>query len=1775
MYSSGGQRYPPNSGQYQGRLLPAPSSGQGLLPPPSSGQALLPPPSSGQSLLPHPGNIPNQENMACQGNVPYQRNLSCQANAFVPGVTQHLTVIQPLSCLPTPLFVPTSARNNCPPVPTAATMFPVSSYQPLPRPVFASGLPPTPVPPCSIPGNQGQISPNRSTNIGTNISPGSYRPPDPFSPTSPHQQPQSDIPPLLPSPMVPQPLFRRGMNTPTKKQSTNADRSLNKTEKADLYRTFGVVLQEHGPLEVTDKRLLSVFMGLTPFQRQGIKYLGGLKDFFQQSQIFDLDGDVVCLVWQKEEELTGKKPTGSDNQQDAKVQQPSKFATPAKGGRSSASPVLASPQKPSTARAGEKVSDGRGQGKALVPGNRVPGDQVPEHQAESSNETEGSDEDGIDDEWEGEEEEEEEGEYGWWLIDSIHGEEEDWKSVSPLQGRIGGGYFDDFRLLEKEDNKDPDEEYRKLLTLSSPTESNDAESTISDKSEGPVPLLASSPSPSNDAKKPVVESPRESQESSQERWTDAESSAEEIDQESIPQDGMCTPEEWDKELGENDAVERQAGGKELGSITTESFNKGSELPEAPTPCMEDKSGDEEIVYGSWSIHQAEDDVLLVEVVEGSTDDVESRSAEEEGSGTGAVGDMESETSAAVDEESGTGAARDDKSGTGAAGDDESGTGATGDEESGEEGGPAVEGTQVCNQSASADDQHGEDIITEVIKDADEVVVSSSVVTEEDVGDGELSSIISKLDIVSQSEPSVTPDDVPTREDKHEEGIAKELLTYPDDSCGPGGDSSITLLTPKELESRDIRQDGERDQSFNTSMIDKVLARSVGVTAAPLLSHKSVSTKDVKTRSCKVNTKVLVTVSRGTETGEDPRVEKLQEDLAKKTEKCVLLSADVGDMRDKLIHQKNQHMTERRDLEEQLGILNKKQQESQRKLQGRASVEISELQKVTEELKDSENQLKAARSKIHRADKENSSLTKELEKTTRQLLDLEQSQAKQASTMDESTCTAGLDPPENQAQSQEIGLLKMRARSAEQKVLELQYQYAMQSVNKALQESQYIFRMYGNSLLSSSHQESLRVRWLNYQSYIKEKTDEVAATFYSALKALQENVPLAEVPSFKAQLIKTFNPCEQTQAAPSMTSLFSGPGTMPQTYPAPTTPAGARVSADVSSLSGASQPSMAGANIRSNMMEQHTIRQPPPGLLGESLTVPRPIAVTVPPAVPPGLGSLQINAATLGMPFTQAHTQRAAPGKVLRRAPRKTPKAFLAANFMSTFNHTTKVYGARAPVDSKDGVIGVPFPQGLPSQESTGAVDDWLDTLDTNSQVTGQSQVTKSVVQQPPPGFQGLQSTVPVGTSQLSNTTQTQGNELPNIRVPPPVNLSRHIVIGRGRTHAAGAPRVFFPGGGSQKTGEKTEQSSEQKVSSSGPSDVTPSLTSTSSQMSSRSLSPFQVDAAPPAGVKRGSPAGAACGEGPSENGVGLPTTSQHPMAKARPASAGDASALSTRPESSQPTLVGSKARSASLGQPVGSSAEQAKASAPALDAEAKPSSSVDTASFSNIAANPKNPRIDVTDIPPRFRARQARMPYHRGAEGPYGSDGKQGGSDGDSSGDGWTTKTSQQAGKRKGKTVNLVEQQARLMKEYSSLARSHNTGTGGGTRDKPKPKGSLDKLISYLSKQFQNMTRQELTDAILQVRLDHNGSLSGIAMGTIISEASNYLKRSQKQKKAKDIVSMCVVCQEEMEGNPNKRKLDCGHTFHSGCIKVWVNEEGTCPVCRKHTLFAEDFPRLN
>ncbi|KAF5730337.1 putative ring finger containing protein [Tripterygium wilfordii] len=42
----------------------------------------------------------------------------------------------------------------------------------------------------------------------------------------------------------------------------------------------------------------------------------------------------------------------------------------------------------------------------------------------------------------------------------------------------------------------------------------------------------------------------------------------------------------------------------------------------------------------------------------------------------------------------------------------------------------------------------------------------------------------------------------------------------------------------------------------------------------------------------------------------------------------------------------------------------------------------------------------------------------------------------------------------------------------------------------------------------------------------------------------------------------------------------------------------------------------------------------------------------------------------------------------------------------------------------------------------------------------------------------------------------------------------------------------------------------------------------------------------------------------------------------------------------------------------------------------------------------------------------------------------------------------------------------------------------------------------------------------------------------------------------------CSICQEEYEASDELGRLQCGHAFHSECIKQWLGQKNACPVCK-------------
>jgi hypothetical protein len=66
------------------------------------------------------------------------------------------------------------------------------------------------------------------------------------------------------------------------------------------------------------------------------------------------------------------------------------------------------------------------------------------------------------------------------------------------------------------------------------------------------------------------------------------------------------------------------------------------------------------------------------------------------------------------------------------------------------------------------------------------------------------------------------------------------------------------------------------------------------------------------------------------------------------------------------------------------------------------------------------------------------------------------------------------------------------------------------------------------------------------------------------------------------------------------------------------------------------------------------------------------------------------------------------------------------------------------------------------------------------------------------------------------------------------------------------------------------------------------------------------------------------------------------------------------------------------------------------------------------------------------------------------------------------------------------------------------------------------------------------------------------------SSLDSYLLSHQD--KDEDAVGSCAICIEAFTSTKTNTTLQCNHTFHTDCIKEWLEKELTCPICRQVLL---------
>lgn len=126
----------------------------------------------------------------------------------------------------------------------------------------------------------------------------------------------------------------------------------------------------------------------------------------------------------------------------------------------------------------------------------------------------------------------------------------------------------------------------------------------------------------------------------------------------------------------------------------------------------------------------------------------------------------------------------------------------------------------------------------------------------------------------------------------------------------------------------------------------------------------------------------------------------------------------------------------------------------------------------------------------------------------------------------------------------------------------------------------------------------------------------------------------------------------------------------------------------------------------------------------------------------------------------------------------------------------------------------------------------------------------------------------------------------------------------------------------------------------------------------------------------------------------------------------------------------------------------------------------------------------------------------------------------------------------------------------------------------PSPEGLAE--IFMLQNSLLMGGRSESRDQFSDLRLDIDSMTYEqlLELGDRIGYVSTGLKEEDMSKclrKIKHSLSnnvplvmdgKCSICQEEYDGDDEVGKLYCGHNYHLDCIKQWLAQKKTCPVCK-------------
>ncbi|KAL6839727.1 hypothetical protein ACP4OV_030415 [Aristida adscensionis] len=77
---------------------------------------------------------------------------------------------------------------------------------------------------------------------------------------------------------------------------------------------------------------------------------------------------------------------------------------------------------------------------------------------------------------------------------------------------------------------------------------------------------------------------------------------------------------------------------------------------------------------------------------------------------------------------------------------------------------------------------------------------------------------------------------------------------------------------------------------------------------------------------------------------------------------------------------------------------------------------------------------------------------------------------------------------------------------------------------------------------------------------------------------------------------------------------------------------------------------------------------------------------------------------------------------------------------------------------------------------------------------------------------------------------------------------------------------------------------------------------------------------------------------------------------------------------------------------------------------------------------------------------------------------------------------------------------------------------------------------------------------------------TGLSEDQIMSGMKQWKYVCIQLEESPTIVEPCCICQEDYSEGEDMGRLDCGHEFHTACIKQWLVIKNLCPICKKTAL---------